>query len=114
MKGDKAALDKLLADDFLEVDATGALRDKTWNLENALPENERMTFQISEPQTRRRDNFALLYYRLNIRYDLKTQLTGNSNTVTDTAYAKLQVIDTYVKTVAGWKLIASSRIRLKS
>ncbi len=112
--GDRAAIKKFLADDFLEMDAQGFLRDKAWNLENVLPRNERMSFQIMEPEVRKRAGFALLYYKLNVRYDVTKQLTGNANTVTDTYYPKIRVVDTFVKTKAGWKLLASSRIPLKN
>jgi hypothetical protein len=110
--GDRAVIERLMEDDYLEIDAKGVLRNKKWNLENFLPPNEKMSFEIVNPHVRRRDGIALLYYTLNIRYDLKTQLTGNSNSVTDTYFPKLQVVDTFVKSSKGWKMIASSRVRL--
>jgi len=112
INGDRAVSERLMEDDYLEIDAKGILRDKKWNLENFLPPNEKMSFEIVDPQVRRRDAVALLYYTLNIQYDIESKLIGNSNSVADTFRPKLRVVDTFIKSSKGWKMIASSRVRL--
>ena len=113
--GDKSVLEKYLADSFLELDATGVLRDKAWHLANFLPATDKFTFTVEEAQIRQYDRTTILYYKwvtLHQRISppkdekAKTEITGVA--------AKLRVIHTFVKTEKGWQLVSSSRIRLRN
>ena len=115
VSGNKSVLEKYLADSFLELDATGVLHNKAWNLANFLPATDKFTFTIEEAQIRQYDRTTILYYKwvtLHQRISppkdekAKTEITGVA--------AKLRVIDTFVKTEKGWQLVSSSRIRLRN
>lgn len=114
IKGDRDTIDKLLDKDYLEIDAEGFLRDKEWNLTNFLPSDAKMTFQIADPRIRKREEFALLYYTLNVKYEFTTNSADEEKPTTKTFNPQLRVVDTYIRTKEGWRLIASSRVQLRS
>ena len=96
MSSNRSVIEKYLADDFLETDVQGSLRDKRWNLDNIPAGNEKIQYKIEEPQVRVHGDVAILYYRWNLF----------------AAGRKLQVMDTFIRTSNRWRLLASSRVVL--
>ena len=119
MSGNKRVLEKYLADTYLETDAEGVLRDKTWNLTNFLPSNVKMTYRIEEAQVRMYGSLAILYYKLSGRQEITTLAeTKGSTGVVATGVVKiinfqLRVTDTYILSKNRWQMVCSSRFPLR-
>ena len=111
ISGNAGVIEKYYAESFLETDATGVLRDKSFNKQYFLPSSIKMTYKIENPQIREYDNVAILYYTWLVHEEIKS--SGTSTRSTDPPIdARLQVTDTYLKASTGWKIICSSRIPL--
>lgn len=112
--GNRPIIEKYFADTYLETDVTGVLHDKAWNLENFLPSNVKLTYKIEEPKIREYGQVAVFYYRWAVHYEhTAPPESGSTKPVVTISDAKLQVTDTFIRTKTGWKIISSSRVRLR-
>lgn len=101
---DAVLLEKLLHPDFLEVDARGELRDKTWNLANLAGENEKIIYRIEDAKVKTHGVVSILFYLWVIKHtvaDRDGSIQGSNR--------KIRVTDTFVNSPDGWKLAASHR-----
>lgn len=114
MSGNKKVLEKYLADTYLETDAEGVLRDKTWNLTHFLSSNVKMTYEIEEAQLRKYGNTAVLYYKLVGKQEITTPAeTKGVTSVVQITNFQLRVTDTYILSKNRWQLVCSSRFPLR-
>lgn len=115
ISANKSVIEKYLADNYLETDATGILRDKAWNIANPLTANEKLTYKIEEPEVREYDKVAVLYYKWIVHYEVKipapNKAAKDELRISD---SQLRVTDTFIRTANGWQMISSSRVRLPS
>lgn len=111
ISGDANVIEKYYADSFLETDAAGILRDKSFNSQNFLPSSIKMTYKIESPQLRQYDNIAILYYTWLVHEEVKPS-NETMKSREPPVDVRLQVTDTYIKTNSGWKIVCSSRIPL--
>lgn len=110
MAGTKSVIEKYYADSYLGTDSTGALQDKAWNLTNFYPIYSVVAYRIENVQSREHDKTAVLYYKLFLTFEEKSssQTAGSSKSKQE----QYRVTDTFFKTDKGWKLIASSQVKL--
>ena len=101
---DVVLLGKLLHPDFLEVDARGEVRDKTWNLANLPGENETIIYRIEDAKVKTHGVVSILFYLWVVKHTVTDQdgrIRGSNR--------KIRVTDTFVNGPDGWKLAASHR-----
>jgi hypothetical protein len=110
MAGTKTVIDKYYADAYLGTDSTGALQDKAWNLTNFYPIYSVVAYRMEKAQSREYDKTAVLYYKLFLTFEEKSssKTAGSSKSIQE----QYQVTDTFFKTDKGWKLIASSQVKV--
>lgn len=110
MAGTKSVIEKYYADTYLGTDSTGALQDKAWNLTNFYPIYSVVSYRIENVQSREYDKTAVLYYKLFLTFEEKSssKTAGSSKSKQE----QYRITDTFFKTDKGWKLVASSQVKV--
>jgi ketosteroid isomerase-like protein len=99
IKQDEEVIKHYLADNYLETDSQGELRDKKWNLENFSPKNIKISHEIKDAQIRDYGDTAVLYYKWIVVSESEARKENSA----------LQVTDVFLKRDGKWQIIASHR-----
>ena len=100
--GNKSVLESHMADDYVETDTQGVLRDKAWNIQNVLGKGISMSYEILDANLREYGDTVLFFYMFSGR-------VGPVNQPTRINEFSVRVTDVFVKRQNDWRVVASHR-----